>query len=654
MEIAMSPNSYVTYLQGLYLATFVDVANEYPHLRVDSDRDYKRLLSLVNTRGIQVFLRDLPNAGKHFDLCLSRGQLTKSGLPLTRPFKSGVVIPRLFKGLLLSVFDDNGMLRVDPDKRSIFFLRQLYFAAKRFRIECSKSSTWSTVDDFFKIDQEVRPPTSSWNGLEPSFEPCASVTLCDGSGSQLPRSSLYDKCDDLSPVAVDASKYLAQWASDIVASKLGWFNPSEWRTKHGPGAVSDLDRSQSKYSLPNWSEVLEVSFPYADFAFSAYHYWAETSSSDACNSSYDELPAAKLIAVPKTITAPRLIASEPVSHQWCQQSILHFLTSSIVKTPVRFSVNFHSQVPNAVLAMEASHTQSHATIDLSSASDRISCWLVERVFRRNPILLKAFRSVRTQFVTNGIDRESPSLYELRKFSTMGSALTFPVQTIIFSILAASCVHFIRGRKKTVKALERSFQEVRVYGDDIIVPTDCWLLTQAVLEDLGLKVNPNKTFGTGKFRESCGCDAYDGYDVTKVAVISMPEVSRPGSIMSSVDTHNNFFMKELWESARYIKTTVMRLSRYRIPDVEVDSGEFGWYPDPLSPVYLPKIRWNTELQRQEKLVHSVKRQSDRVHTEQHTMVLQYFTEVCKPPISHEERLGVPSLPKAKLCLGWVPL
>lgn len=649
----MNQNSYANYLLGLYSAMFVDIADKCPHLRVDSGRDFKRLLSAVDARGIQVFLIDLPALGKHFDLCLSQGQLTRSGLPLARPYKTGVVIPRLFKGLLLSVFNSNGVLRVDPDGQAILFLRQLFFAAKSFRMACPDSSIWNTVDEFFKTDQECRQPTLQWFDDDASFESIPVIHLCDGSDSELLRSDIPITSEGLSPASIDGAKFTAQWAADIVTSGFGEFFFSDWRAKHGPGAVSDQPKDRSKYLLDGWSDSLESVFPYADMAFSSYQHWADNSV-DEDRSFLPRPPPAKLIAVPKTLKAPRLIASEPTANQWCQQTILAYLVHSCSRSIIKHSVDFRRQDLNASLALEASHTESHATIDLSSASDRISCWLVERVFRRNPSLLRAFYAVRTRSIKNDIDRESPRLYELRKFSTMGSALTFPVQTILFAVLSAACVHYIRGRKLTKKALSDSFREVRVFGDDIIVPTDCWALVQATLEDLGLKVNPNKTFGTGKFRESCGCDAYDGNDVTKVSVLSMPDVSRPGSIMSSVDVHNNFLMGGYWNTAKYIKSTVVKLRRFAIPDIEIGSGSFGWFYNPDSPPIRLKRRWNGLLHRVEVLVHTIEGCCDRSPTEGYAMVLQYFTEVCKPPISHEERLGVPSQPKTKLRRRWVPL
>jgi hypothetical protein len=646
MEIEMSQNSYATYLLGIYRAMFVDIVGKHPHLQIDCERDYKRLLSAVEQRGIRVFLIDLPELGKHFDKCLSSGQLTSVGLPLSRPYKTGVVVPRLFKGLLLSVFNSFGVLRDDPDITSIEFLRQLYLAGKRFRMECDDSDTRKTVHEFFEIDRECRQPNACWNAGDHSFVPDTSNHLCDATGIQL---ELFpDEGSLVLSPTLDRVKYVAQWAADLLTSEFGSFDGSEWRAKHGPGAVADLRRGTSKYSFPAWQASLESVFPYADWAFSSYQHWVDQidnqiSSSDGIS---------KLIAVPKTLSAPRLIASEPVANQWCQQVILRFLVDKVRSGMLSSCIDFSSQEENRKAVLKASHTTEYATIDLSSASDRISCWLVERIFRRNLTLLRAFYAVRTRYISNEIDRESPSCYALKKFSTMGSALTFPVQSIIFAIVSAAVVHAVRERPLARVALGKSLAEVRVFGDDIIVPTDCWELTQVVLGDLGLKVNPNKSFGTGKFRESCGCDAYDGHDVSRVSVLSTPEVSRPGSIVSAVDTHNNFYSRGYFATATFIRSTVAKGRMKAIPSVRVGSGAFGWYDELDYRNGNLQRRFNVRTQQVEMRALTLRNVSSRAPTEGHQMVLQYFTEVCKPPISREERLGVPSEARSNLAYRWV--
>jgi hypothetical protein len=80
------------------------------------------------------------------------------------------MVPRLFKGLILRVFDDNGVLRADPDVQAIRFLRQLYYAAKKVSITCDDSRTWKQVHEFFETDRKIRSPTLNWDDDEFGIE----------------------------------------------------------------------------------------------------------------------------------------------------------------------------------------------------------------------------------------------------------------------------------------------------------------------------------------------------------------------------------------------------------------------------------------------------------------------------------------------------
>jgi hypothetical protein len=644
--------SYANFLQGLYSAMLVDIAHECPHLHADSVRDTKRMLSIVEKVGVRFFLIDLPAMGKHFDLCLSQSRLTPYELPFTRPFRRCGVIPRLFKGLHLLVFNEDGELRLDADTRAVRYLRQLFLSAKRFRMTCDDPTTWKQVAEFFRIDLECPSPSLSWD--EDSIEVSEAYSL-DFYPRSTPKPSNGDLFEETArpissvPTGVLQSIHMV---ADLVSGGLGWFDPVEWRSKHGPGAVSDTRRGTSKYLFPNWPDKLEHVFPLADCGFHNYTEWADWCSAggDSCFSKHE--PPSRLIAVPKTLSAPRLIASEPTSHQWCQQTLLDFLVTRVKDTDIGCCINFKQQSVNGALALEASRTQSHATIDLSSASDRLSCWLIERIFRRNARLLQSLHACRTRYICNEIDKKSPKFHKLRKFSTMGSAITFPVQSIVFSIIATAVVHYVRGRKFTKKEVQMSAQEVRVYGDDIIVPVDCWPLVQGALVHLGLEVNRNKTFGTGKFRESCGVDAYNGEDVSRVSILTIPDVSRPGSIASLVDVHNNFLLKGYDATASFVKLTVAGIKQLRIPDVPIGSGTFGFYSFKGFDGNFFSRKYNHQLQRVEYLCTVLRSAGSRRDTEGRAMVLQYFTEVCKPPLSSEDRLGVPSQPATKLSRRWV--
>jgi len=650
--------SYVEHLQGLYAAVFVDIAEHYPSLRRDCERDVSRLLSLVDRRGLSFLMIDLPAAGKHFDRCLSTGLLTRFCMPGFRSYKKGSSIPRLFKGMMLRVFDEVGALRADPDAYVIRYLRQLFYGAKKVKVPCSDSRTWEHVHEFFEIDREVQSSSLNWDEDELRIDDLSDVHF--GHRNIVAPTPLFPDTasisDDESPSTPGyATLDAVQRTADIVAASLGRFDPYEWRTKHGPGAVSDQRHTQFKYDFPSWPDKLSTVFPLADFGFANLGSWAAAVRSGGIRKGFSPSePPSKLIAVPKTLKGPRLIASEPVAHQWCQQSVKDFLTTRLAKTPISRSIHFRDQTENQDFARRASHTQSHVTVDLSSASDRLSLWVVERTFRRLPSLVSALHASRTRWVVNTIDRKSPQFHKLRKFACMGSACTFPVQSYVFSILAHAAVLVSRGQNVTISSLRKASREVRVFGDDMIVPADSWIVLQGLLRHLGLKVNHEKTYATGKFRESCGLDAYDGHDVTPVYSMTYPDASRPESIVSCVATRNNFAKRGFMAVARFTESTVHKLRRFSVPYVPTGSGDFGWTDYDAKGNSHLKSRWNPSLHRREFLAHKVSTLVARSPVEADSTLLQYFTEAHAPPRTNEDRLGVVARHATKLRRGWVNL
>lgn len=101
--------------------------------------------------------------------------------------------------------------------------------------------------------------------------------------------------------------------------------------------------------------------------------------------------------------------------------------------------------------------------------------------------------------------------KLEKFSSMGNGFTFELETILF---LAVC---------RVAARLHGFREesVTVYGDDMIVPTECARYTVAVLRFLGHEPNMKKSFSEGPFRESCGGDFFLGERVNTCKLEEAP-------------------------------------------------------------------------------------------------------------------------------------
>jgi hypothetical protein len=650
----------IQYLQGLYCALFDDLALKFPHLQREFDRDYSRLLSYVEARGLPYLMVDLPAAAKAIDTALSVGFLTPNGLPGFRPASKVGPIPHHFKGLFLEVFDKFGVLRADCSLSAIRALRQIFLMAKKYKIACEDSKTWEHVNEFYTVDREVRSPTLNWDEDELCIANSRHLHFCNAdivSAAPLFGHGLVCHDSTRGPLSIYLRGALdaVQKTADIVSSKFGEFDPAEWRAKHGPGAVADQRHTQFKYDFPNWPAKLEGSFPYSQLAFANYEHWIESLTETDTNELAHESPS-KLIAVPKTLKGPRLIAAEPTSHQWCQQILLDFFSGRIKATPICNSVDFRSQEVNRNLALAASLDGSFATIDLSSASDRVSCWVVERMFRRNPSVLLALHASRTRWIQNRIDKKSPQYHKLRKFSSQGSACTFPVESIIFAIIAIGAVLFKRGVPITEENIRLLSREVRVFGDDIVIATDAAELNLEILDWLGNKPNLAKSYLTGLFRESCGMDAYAGKEVTPVYVTSTPDESRPESIISSVDVHNNLYSRGYYNIARYVKSTVLQRRRYLFREVAVGSGTFGWWSDEHYNFLPGKTRFNSFTQKMEAQLDVPKSVSKRDPAKGSGQVLQYFTEAAfsNQEFILGERIGIPVRSSHKIVRQWVPV
>jgi hypothetical protein len=495
-EEAKLKNSQSYFLQELYANILDDIRKEYPTLHKELERDYSRLLSCLKYRGCSFFTIELPEIGKHFDKCLSQGLLTCSGLSQQRPFSNKAVVPRLFKGLLLKVFKASGELLAQPDVNSIRYLRQLYYGAKKIDMECTNERTWKQARSFFQVESNLRRASLSWDAddLDLSKRP----NLHFGEGLDLNRDSdpdLFDleKREEGPPGRlVD----IFQSVCDIVSAELGWFNPSSYLPKHGPGAASGWQFGTSKYEFPHWPEKLESVFPMTEFAFANYGLWADACINGSLHNRFSSHePPCVLIAVPKTQKAPRLISKEPICHQWAQQSILRYFEERCKQSYLGYFVDFSNQQRNRDLCFQASRTGDLITMDLSAASDRLSCWTVERAFRRNVSLLAALHASRTRWCENTIDPRLPKYLKLKKFANMGSACTFPVQSIVFMCAALASTLYVYEWIPSIRNIKLLEGKVCIFGDDIIVDKDVGECLSGLLTYLQLEVNQSKTHVT---------------------------------------------------------------------------------------------------------------------------------------------------------------
>lgn len=360
--------------------------------------------------------------------------------------------------------------------------------------------------------------------------------------------------------------------------------------KHGPGAVAERKKNWEKSKFVTWPHKLEGVFPYV--------FCGRNATSDLGDKLTNHELASRLIAVPKTSKGPRLIAAEPVAHQWCQQLILRFLFEQCKKQFTRdgfcYFIDFADQSKSGDLVLQASLDGSLATVDLSDASDRLTCWTVERIFRRNPSIVSALHAARTRYLRDDIS-QVPSFLKLKKFASQGTATTFPVMSIVMLCIALGAS--LEG-PVTWNSIWKLRDQVRVFGDDIIIPTRGYTRLVRAMDLLQLKVNTTKSYSTGNFRESCGVDGYLGHDVTPVKPKTLVANS-PSEVQSLIDMANNLFRKGMWQASEAVLSLIPRsvVNTLQVSKVGTE-GMRGLASFSGSSVLHLSTRWNPHLQRVE--------------------------------------------------------
>jgi len=603
---------------GLFEAIFTDLSKLHPSISLELSRDISRLRKASLSSGLPLFTITLPSFSKYLERSLADGCLITPRPHFLSAKSKGDLRPKLFYGLWCMIFETDGTLRHDCDNSAVKSLRQIFLAAKKLRMECEDRYVDKTISEFREIEKSLPQSwDNTWDDDHPIWCRRDGHPIWGAISMDVDQTTLFDDAHTMLQTSDSFNwpgfrNFVAR-----VSAQLGDIHSFEVKPKHGPGAVADKS-DHTKYDGLHWTWRLEAVFP--------YDYYGAPSPEHLEYVRYVEFPS-RLLAVPKTQSGPRLIAAEPTCHQWIQGGIQRWLENRVRHTILADCVDFRSQETSRDLALRSSSSDEFATVDLSSASDRLTTRLVEYCFQGNRSLLDALHACRTRCV----EVSPKELILLRKFSTQGSACTFPVQTLVYTMLAIWACAETEGRYDW-DALVGFAKRVRVFGDDIILPVNAYPVLTSLLGTCLLKVNESKSFAHGKFRESCGMDAYDGVDVTPAYFRQLPG-SASTSLESIVECSNNFHLKGMWSTAEFILKTVPYQEIRKILIKTVDSGAFGLVSFCGMKISHLRKRWNTNIQQDEVqcLVPSTKvtRQRGRGHGD----LMQYFSEV--PPQEIEE-------------------
>lgn len=325
--------------------------------------------------------------------------------------------------------------------------------------------------------------------------------------------------------------------SKHIFSQCRWSGGATFATKRGasPGFKSKLNKTITSSAVLTAPYLLSGLYRHAD-------------------AEYQVVPGNKAVTVPKTYKIHRMIAIEPSANAFVQQSVGRYMRDSLRKV----GINLDDQTANQDAAFRAL-IDDLATIDLSMASDTLATALVELLLPSEWFkLLNSLRSERTM-LPNGTWRY------LEKFSSMGNAFNFELETLIFWAVCKAC----------------SGGDVLVYGDDIVIRSSDYETVTKALEWCGFTVNMNKSFTKGsRFFESCGKHFFDLEDVTPV--YQKDVVTKP---IDFIRFHNRLFLWARRIKAPHLVKDVLKLIRDRskIGDVvsPICDREVGFF-DPSHP------------------------------------------------------------------------
>jgi hypothetical protein len=484
--------------------------------------DCKTVDRRIKHEGLSFLTITLPDFGKELQKALDQGKVDRS---LFTSFRRRGELPLFLGGFLDRVFDrTSGRLLDEPDIEAIRSIRQLTLMYSKIAIPCTKARERDAMSNFIQCEQDVR-----------AFD------------SQL--------------TPVDSERF-SQMSALLFGSMFSTVDREVFNgnvvPRHGPGSTADGLLGNQKYRQRTWTKRLEEVFHFGDFLFPSPSYFSEYEAVDILEPE-TEIPV-KVVPVPKTQRTPRIIAIEPTVTQYVQQGLLSVILDAIDRDDFLSTVlGFEDQTPNQVMAREGSLTGELATLDLSEASDRVSNQLVRAMLRHHPHLLRGVDATRSRRA----DVRGHGVIRLAKYASMGSALCFPFEAMVFLTMVFIGIEESLNRPLCKKDILSFKHNVRIYGDDIIIPADHVHSVVAALEHFGAQVNRGKSFWTGKFRESCGKEYYNGHDVSIVKVRQLLPTQRTNAteVISTVATRNLLYWAGYWRTVRKLDELLTRILKH---------------------------------------------------------------------------------------------
>lgn len=476
-----------------------------------NDSDVRIIQRRLHNEGPAFLTKTLPVLEKVLLMSLEQGGVNKyyiyQSCPRATAFRWKGNFPELFSGLFQKIFHQDGFLKEesDIDVFAIYQIRQVCSYFYKIAVEYDANQLQEAEDRFVEVDKEV--------GDSFDFAVADSLRKCvETNYKELLTDSLSDVLHKFGPSPTSGT--FSQKADPRkITDVYPWYI---WKDYIIP--PHDLDRSYFfAYASRNMfnSSVYEHDWKLGQFAkrrpgpvvdLNTLSYAEQTAKYSFCDKPDYVVPTvglemervSELLFVPKDSRGPRTIVREPANTLPLQMTFFNYL-SSYIERKSGYRVNFRKQETNQRLAKENSITRQFSTLDLKEASDRVSSRLVSVLFQNCPALRGLLK-----FRTPTCSLPSGKTIQLNKLAGMGSGYTFASMAFIIHVVSAQAISDFRHI-----SYRQATQLAYVYGDDIIVPTDCVTVVIRALASVGFRINPDKCFKYSHFRESCGADYFYG-------------------------------------------------------------------------------------------------------------------------------------------------
>lgn len=522
------------------------------------ERDFRYIESRTKHEGLSFLTITLPRFCDEFFLCLVAEQVGQEAFIGMKRFRC---LPSFLRGFTNRVFNSlTGSLLPEVCTDAIRSIRQICYLVKKIKLPCSNERTRAAYTDYRETDQNLSEP--NWESDECVLYAQVSRMLCQNVFSD--------------------------------------YNILDLFPKPGPGSVSERYSTHQKFNnLVRWPIRYETVFPYDFCCCYNINHLLDTYS-DLQEILCEDEPCIRVGDVPKTQTAPRIIGLEPNAAMFTQQALKTYMYKSIESHWITSGqVNFTDQGINQCLALVGSVTSEWATLDMKKASDMVLLSHVRVAYSGVPQFLEALLTART----SKAELPDGEIITLRKFASMGSAICFPVEAIHFFCICVAARLNRWGLPCTLRNIYKMSRKVYVYGDDIIVPTDEVQSVLHFMHKLCAVVNHKKSFFSGRFRESCGVDAYDGEEITPIYLRNLLPQDRAdtNAFISSVATGNQLYKAGYYRTFNYLRNKIDSPNLYgKLPSISsLETSAIGW----LKPFKPPKrvLRYNKGIQQEEILV-----------------------------------------------------